>query len=115
VHRAISHRLHKNISVITLKPQGLVYLFYMKFGRSGVFTAGNDIGDFLQAAMAKDDIARPRNPVTFLQSPVNNKKPIIAAVDGIAIGIGTTMAFSLGLRHCKQDGAAFQSLFLKKK
>src|SRR3981081_1525771 len=64
-------------------------------GRSGVFTAGNDIGDFLQAATASDDVARPRNAVIFLQSLVNNKKPIIAAVDGIAIGIGTTMVF-----HC---------------
>src|SRR3981081_3206796 len=44
-------------------------------GRSGVFTAGNDIGDFLQAATAKDDVARPRNAVIFLQSLVNNKKP----------------------------------------
>jgi enoyl-CoA hydratase/carnithine racemase len=64
-------------------------------GRSGVFTAGNDIGDFLQAATEKNDVARPRNAVIFLQSLVNNRKPIIAAVDGIAIGIGTTMVF-----HC---------------
>ncbi|SDN14802.1 enoyl-CoA hydratase-related protein [Afipia sp. GAS231] len=64
-------------------------------GRSGVFTAGNDIGDFLQAATAEHDAGRPRNAVIFLQSLVNNKKPIIAAVDGIAIGIGTTMVF-----HC---------------
>ena len=64
-------------------------------GRSGVFTAGNDIGDFLHAATEKYDVARPRNAVIFLQSLVNNKKPIIAAVDGIAIGIGTTMVF-----HC---------------
>jgi enoyl-CoA hydratase/carnithine racemase len=64
-------------------------------GRSGVFTAGNDIGDFLQAATMDDDVARPRNAVVFLQSLVNNKKPIVAAVDGIAIGIGTTMVF-----HC---------------
>jgi enoyl-CoA hydratase/carnithine racemase len=64
-------------------------------GRSGVFTAGNDIGDFLQAATAEDGVTRPRNAVIFLQSLVNNNKPIIAAVDGIAIGIGTTMVF-----HC---------------
>jgi enoyl-CoA hydratase/carnithine racemase len=63
-------------------------------GRSGVFTAGNDIADFLQAATAKHDVARPQNAVIFLQSLVNTK-PIIAAVDGIAIGIGTTMVF-----HC---------------
>ena len=58
--------------------------------------------------MAKDDIARPRNSVIFLQSLVNNKKPIIAAVDGIPIGIGTTMVF-----HCDyviaSTTATFQS------
>jgi enoyl-CoA hydratase/carnithine racemase len=81
-------------------------------GRSGVFTAGNDIGDFLQAATAKDDVARPRNAVIFLQSLVNNKKPIIAAVDGIAIGIGTTMTL-----HCDyvvaSTTATFQSPFIQ--
>src|SRR6202000_3312881 len=51
-------------------------------GRSGVFTAGNDIADFLQAATAESDVVRPRNAVIFLQSLVNNRKPIIAAVDG---------------------------------
>jgi enoyl-CoA hydratase/carnithine racemase len=81
-------------------------------GRSGVFTAGNDIADFLQAATAKDDVTRPRNAVIFLQSLVNNKKPIIAAVDGIAIGIGTTMVF-----HCDyviaSTTAAFSSPFIQ--
>jgi enoyl-CoA hydratase/carnithine racemase len=82
-------------------------------GRSGVFTAGNDIGDFLQAATAKhDDVARPRNSVIFLQSLVNNKKPIVAAVDGIAIGIGTTMVF-----HCDyviaSTTASFSSPFIQ--
>ena len=80
-------------------------------GRSGVFTAGNDIGDFLQAA-TDHDVARPRNSVIFLQSLVNNKKPIVAAVDGIAIGIGTTMLF-----HCDyvvaSTTAAFSSPFLQ--
>jgi enoyl-CoA hydratase/carnithine racemase len=73
-------------------------------GRSGVFTAGNDIADFLQAATEKFDVARPRNAVIFLQSLVNNKKPIIAAVDGI--GIGTTMVF-----HCDYVIASTMTTF----
>jgi enoyl-CoA hydratase/carnithine racemase len=81
-------------------------------GRSGVFTAGNDIGDFLQAATTDRDVMRPRNSVIFLQSLVNNRKPIVAAVDGIAIGIGTTMLF-----HCDyvvaSTTAAFSSPFLQ--
>jgi enoyl-CoA hydratase/carnithine racemase len=81
-------------------------------GRSGVFTAGNDIGDFLKAATEKYDVARPRNSVIFLQSLVNNTKPIVAAVDGIAIGIGTTMAV-----HCDyviaSTTASFSSPFLQ--
>jgi enoyl-CoA hydratase/carnithine racemase len=81
-------------------------------GRSGVFTAGNDIGDFLQAATETHDVARPRNAVIFLQSLVNNKKPIIAAVDGVAIGIGTTMVV-----HCDyviaSTTASFSSPFIQ--
>jgi enoyl-CoA hydratase/carnithine racemase len=81
-------------------------------GRSGVFTAGNDIEDFLKAATADQDVARPRNAVIFLQSLVNNKKPIVAAVDGVSIGIGTTMLF-----HCDyvvaSTTAAFSSPFLQ--
>jgi enoyl-CoA hydratase/carnithine racemase len=75
-------------------------------GRSGVFTAGNDLGDFLQAATATDDVARPRNAVRFLQSLVHNRKPIVAAVDGIAIGIGTTM-----LLHCDYVVASTMASF----
>ena len=60
-----------------------------------MFTAGNDIGDFLDAATSDPGMARPRNSAIFLQSLVKNKKQIVAAVDGIAIGIGTTMMF-----HC---------------
>jgi enoyl-CoA hydratase/carnithine racemase len=81
-------------------------------GRAGVFTAGNDIGDFLQAATADKDVVRPRNSVIFLQSLVNNRKPIVAAVDGVAIGIGTTMLF-----HCDyvvaSTTAAFSSPYLQ--
>jgi enoyl-CoA hydratase/carnithine racemase len=60
-----------------------------------VFTAGNDLEDFLKDGTAKADAPRASNATKFLYSLAHNVKPIIAAVDGIAIGIGTTMLF-----HC---------------
>ena len=67
----------------------------MLTGGSGVFTAGNDLEDFLKGGT--DETATPRASAAtkFLYSLAHNVKPIIAAVDGIAIGIGTTMLF-----HC---------------
>jgi enoyl-CoA hydratase/carnithine racemase len=62
-------------------------------GGSGVFTAGDDIDDFLKA-----DASRPEalsDGVKFLYSLALNVKPIIAAVDGASIGMGTVMLF-----HC---------------
>jgi enoyl-CoA hydratase/carnithine racemase len=64
-------------------------------GNSGVFTAGNDLDDFLKDGTSGggDDLAS--DAVKFLYSLVQNTKPLIAAVEGIAVGIGTTMLF-----HC---------------
>ena len=62
-------------------------------GGSGVFTAGNDIEDLLSEGTC--DPPRASNLVKLLYSLAHNVKPIIAAVDGVAIGIGTTMLF-----HC---------------
>ena len=64
-------------------------------GGPGVFTAGNDLEDFLQDGTSKSDAPRASNAVKFLYSLAHNAKPIIAAVDGIAVGIGTTLLF-----HC---------------
>jgi enoyl-CoA hydratase/carnithine racemase len=64
-------------------------------GGSGVFTAGNDLEDFLKDGTSNTDAQRASNAVKFLYSLAHNTKPIVAAVDGIAIGIGTTM-----LLHC---------------
>ena len=64
-------------------------------GGSGVFSAGNDLDDFLKEGTAEPETARSSNAVKFLYSLAHNVKPIIAAVDGVAIGIGTTMLF-----HC---------------
>lgn len=64
-------------------------------GGPGVFTAGNDLEDFLKDGTSNADAPRASNAVKFLYSLAHNAKPIIAAVDGIAIGIGTTLLF-----HC---------------
>lgn len=63
-------------------------------GGSGVFTAGNDLDDFLKDGTS-GDTRSATSAVKFLYSLAHNAKPIIAAVDGVAIGIGTTM-----LLHC---------------
>jgi enoyl-CoA hydratase/carnithine racemase len=64
-------------------------------GGSGVFTAGNDLDDLVQEATSTADTPRASDLTKFLYSLAHNTKPIIAAVDGVAIGIGTTMLF-----HC---------------
>jgi len=55
------------------------------------FTAGNDLYDFLNVAPHEES-----SPVmNFLHSIHNLAKPLLAAVSGNAVGIGTTMLF-----HC---------------
>ncbi|MCX2723702.1 crotonase/enoyl-CoA hydratase family protein [Roseibium salinum] len=73
-------------------------------GLPEVFTAGNDIGDFLQYAgkSGMDDMP----VVRFLRALVRNEKPLVAAVDGLAIGVGTTL-----LMHCDMVFASPRSLF----
>ncbi|HKF20116.1 MAG TPA: enoyl-CoA hydratase [Candidatus Angelobacter sp.] len=59
-------------------------------GTEDCFTAGNDIADF---AAAKPGQVSPA--VRFLETLAATAKPVLAAVSGVAIGIGTTM-----LLHC---------------
>jgi enoyl-CoA hydratase/carnithine racemase len=75
-------------------------------GGPGVFTAGNDLEDFLKDGTSKSDAPRASNAVKFLYSLAHNAKPIVAAVDGIAIGIGTTMLF-----HCDHVLASTTATF----
>jgi len=72
-------------------------------GQPGIFCAGNDIADFLAIAM-KGMSGSP--VVNFLRAMVANDKPLVAGVDGGAIGIGTTM-----MLHCDYAVASDRSVF----
>ncbi len=60
-------------------------------GEPGAFCAGNDIGDFLNGRRTFETSPA----IVFLKALVLSRKPLVAALDGLAIGIGTTLVL-----HC---------------
>ena len=60
-------------------------------GQPGCFCSGNDVKDFL--TLEREPGASPASG--FLRALSTARKPLVAAVDGPAVGIGTTM-----LLHC---------------
>lgn len=71
-------------------------------GSGGVFTAGNDIGDFIAVRPGGEDMPVFR----FLRAIAACPKVVIAGVEGLAIGIGTTM-----LLHCDLVLATADTIF----
>src|SRR5580700_6501923 len=66
-------------------------------GKGGVFTAGNDTGEF---------------PAwRFVSKLAEFEKPLIAAIDGLAIGMGTTLCFHCDLVYATRE-ASFQTPFV---
>ncbi|MFT7117616.1 MAG: enoyl-CoA hydratase/carnithine racemase, partial [Rhodoferax sp.] len=76
-------------------------------GHETIFSAGNDIADFLKVPPSKPDAPVFR----FLQGISTFPKPIVAAVCGPAVGIGTTMLFHCDLVYAG-DNAAFSMPFV---
>ena len=76
-------------------------------GHETIFSAGNDIGDFLNGPTSTLE-----SPVyRFLQGIAQFPKPLIAAVCGPAVGVGTTMLFHCDLVYAG-DNAAFSMPFV---
>ena len=76
-------------------------------GHESIFSAGNDIGDFLNKPPSTVD-----SPVfQFMRALTMFEKPVIAAVAGPAVGIGTTLLFHCDLVYAG-DNAAFSMPFV---
>ncbi|MCY7314933.1 MAG: enoyl-CoA hydratase [Rubrivivax sp.] len=65
-------------------------------GQPGIFTSGNDIEDFMKRGTGGQGSDVMDSPVfQFMRALLECDKPVVAAVTGAAIGIGTTL-----LLHC---------------
>lgn len=79
-------------------------------GEGDMFTAGNDLQDFMTGGLPAGDVENPI--IRFLNTIRDCPKPLIAAVNGPAIGVGLTM-----LLHCdlvySADSATFSAPFVQ--
>jgi enoyl-CoA hydratase/carnithine racemase len=88
---ALTSEMYDAMAVAIEKAEGVRCLLIA--GVPGAFCAGNDLQDFLRAAMGGQGLGRPI--IRFLHALARNEKPLVAAVQGVAVGVGTTMPL-----HC---------------
>ncbi len=76
-------------------------------GGDEVFTAGNDVGDFTAAPADTSD----RQSGDLMGAILDFPKPVVAAVSGYAVGIGTTMLLHMDLVYADET-AIFRTPFV---
>ena len=76
-------------------------------GKPEIFTAGNDLDDFMKNSAPVPGASPEDRPVyQFMRALSGGTKPVVAAVSGAAVGIGTTL-----LMHCDLVYAADNAKF----
>ncbi|MCV6593501.1 MAG: enoyl-CoA hydratase-related protein, partial [Silicimonas sp.] len=66
-------------------------------GSGGVFSSGNDVGGFTSPVEGEPA------PAQFVKSLVKFNKPIVAQVEGLAVGIGVTMLLHCDIIYAAED------------
>ncbi|WP_439273432.1 crotonase/enoyl-CoA hydratase family protein [Pseudochrobactrum sp. HB0163] len=74
------------------------------FGQPDAFSSGNDMQDFMNAALSQGSLGG--EIIDFLHILAQTRKPLISGVDGLAIGVGTTLNL-----HCDLTFATPRSIF----
>ena len=77
-------------------------------GREGCFSAGNDLNDFLAFA---GEGTMGGEVLAFLHALAAHRKPLVSGVDGLAIGIGTTIHLHCDLTYAS-DRSRFRTPFV---
>ncbi len=72
-------------------------------GQPGIFTSGNDLEDFMQRAPGSGSDVLDSPVFRFMRALVGCDKPVVAAVTGAAIGIGTTLLLHCDLVYVADD------------
>lgn len=102
---AITHAMYMRMTAALLAANddaGIGAIVFL--GTEGCFSAGNDMADFLAFAMSAG--GEKPGAAVFLSALANAAKPLVSGVDGLAIGIGTTLNM-----HCDMTVASGRSLF----
>tara|TARA_R110002020_G_scaffold136630_9_gene304692 strand:- start:30581 stop:31339 length:759 start_codon:yes stop_codon:yes gene_type:complete len=73
---------------------------HVMLGTPGAFSSGNDMQDFMAVAMGG---SMGTEVLDFLASLATAKKPIVSGVDGLAIGVGTTIHMHCDLTFATPD------------
>ena len=66
---------------------------HVLLGSGGAFSAGSDVAEFAERAKGRADLSGPI--LEFIRQLPLVEKPLVAGVDGLAVGVGTTL-----LLHC---------------
>lgn len=105
---ALTHAMYTSMyeAVLAAEADPAVRVIFLT-GTEGAFTAGNDMKDFLVNPPSALDAPVFR----LLQAVLNAQKPVVAAVSGVAVGIGTTLLMHCDLVYCDET-ARFQLPFV---
>lgn len=81
---------------------------HVLLGTPGAFTSGNDMQDFMTVAMGG---SMGTEVLDFLAALATAKKPLVSGVDGLAIGVGTTIHMHCDLTFAT-PGSRFHTPFV---